>query len=137
VSIQSTARLRIHDGKLDEFKAVANRCIESVRAKDKGTLQYDWFLSEDGSECVVRESYQDSPSVFEHMENLGPILGDLMDTCEMELEIFGEPSDDLAEVLVGFGARIYPPLDLTTPESASGRTASPGADDPPRPRSGR
>lgn len=35
---------------------------------------------------------------------------DRLAACDMELEIFGKPSDDLAEVLVGFGARIYAPL---------------------------
>lgn len=109
-AIQATARLKIHDGRLGEFKAAANRCIESVQAKDSGTLQYDWFLDEAGEECVVRESYRDSASVFEHMENLGPILGGLLDTCVMELEIYGEPSEALVKVLRGFGARIYPPL---------------------------
>jgi hypothetical protein len=34
------ARLKIHDGKLEEFKRVAKKCMQSVRAKDSGTLQY-------------------------------------------------------------------------------------------------
>jgi quinol monooxygenase YgiN len=41
------ARLKIHDGKLEEFKRVAEKCLQSVRTKDSGTLQYDWFFSED------------------------------------------------------------------------------------------
>ena len=44
-ALQVTARLTIHEGKLDEFKEVAARCMQSVREKDSGTLQYDWFLN--------------------------------------------------------------------------------------------
>lgn len=52
--LQITARLRIHDGKLDQFRTHAKACMESTRAKDERTLQYDWFINEDGTECVVR-----------------------------------------------------------------------------------
>ena len=44
------------------------------------------------------------------MENLGPVLGDLLATCDMELEVFGEPTDALAETMRSYGARIYAPL---------------------------
>ena len=109
-TIQATAHLKIHDGKLAEFKDVAARCIETVRTKDTGTLQYDWFLNEDGSVCVVREAYRDSAAVFEHMQNLGDDLGALLGVCDMELEIYGDPSPELATTLKDFGARLYTSL---------------------------
>ena len=48
--IQLTARLKIHDGKLEEFKVVAASALETVREKDAGARQYVWFLSADQSE---------------------------------------------------------------------------------------
>jgi hypothetical protein len=39
--LQCVARLKIHDGKLDEFKRLAAKCAELVRTKDTGTLQYE------------------------------------------------------------------------------------------------
>ena len=42
--LQCVARLKIHDGKLDEFKRLAAKCAELVRTKDTGTLQ-DQFTS--------------------------------------------------------------------------------------------
>jgi quinol monooxygenase YgiN len=62
--LQVTARIRIHDGKLDDFKNAAERCVTSVREKDTGTLQYDWFFNDDETECVVRERYRDSDAVI-------------------------------------------------------------------------
>ena len=49
--IRATAQLRIQQGKLQEFKLVAEKCVQSVREKDKGTVQYDWFLNEDQMLC--------------------------------------------------------------------------------------
>jgi hypothetical protein len=37
------ARLRIHPGKLEEFRRLQALCLESVRTKDTGTLQYECF----------------------------------------------------------------------------------------------
>jgi quinol monooxygenase YgiN len=108
--IQVTARLRIHDGKLEEFEDAAVKCMESVRAKDTGTLQYDWFFNADGSECVVRETYRDSEAVLEHMTNLGgELLGALLAACDLEAEFFGDPSEELLEALSSFGPRVYSP----------------------------
>jgi quinol monooxygenase YgiN len=109
-ALQVTARLRIHDGKLSEFKDVAARCKELVRVKDTGTLQYDWFLDESGTECVVREAYRDSDAAFEHMANLGDTLGELLTLSDMELEVYGTPSQALIDATAEMGARIYAPL---------------------------
>ena len=105
--LQVTARLRIHDGKLAEFREAAAQCMASVREKDSGTLQYDWFMNDDQTECVVRERYRDSAAVMEHMENLGEILGSLLSTCEMDLEVYGAPSAELAAAAAPMGPRVY------------------------------
>ncbi len=37
--LHAIARLKIHHGKLEEFKRLAVKCMESVRTRDSGTLQ--------------------------------------------------------------------------------------------------
>lgn len=108
--LQVTARLRIHDGKLEAFKDVAARCMESVRSRDSGTLQYDWFLSADETECVVRETYRDSDAVLEHVANLGETLDELLAVADVELEVFGTPSDELREATAELAPRVYAPF---------------------------
>ncbi len=51
--LQCVARLKIHDGKLDEFKRLAAKCAELVRTKDTGTLQYELYFNSDNTECLV------------------------------------------------------------------------------------
>jgi hypothetical protein len=36
---------------------LAARCMEIVRTKDTGTLQYDIYFNDDQSECIVHERY--------------------------------------------------------------------------------
>ena len=42
-----------------EFKQLAADALSTIR-NEPGTLQHDWFLSADGSRCVVRETYASS-----------------------------------------------------------------------------
>ena len=106
-NLQVTARLTVHEGKLNEFKEVAAQCMQSVRERDSGTLQYDWFFNADQTECEVRETYRDSDAVFEHIANLGETLGALLSVSDMDLRIYGAPSPELVEATSDMGATIY------------------------------
>ena len=105
--LQLTARFTIHEGKLDEFKGLARQCMEVVREKDSGTLQYDWFINAEGTECVVRERYRDSDAVLEHAANLGELLGRFMGVSDPDIEIYGSPTDALIEGLAALQPRVY------------------------------
>jgi len=107
--LHAIARLKIHHGKLEEFKRLAVKCMESVRTRDSGTLQYDWFFSDDHSECVVRERYRDSAALLEHGADLGDTMAALLHTCSISGEIYGTPSPELMKALEGFDVRIYSP----------------------------
>jgi quinol monooxygenase YgiN len=54
------ARLKIHPGKLDEFKHLAARCVELVRTKDTGTLQYQLYFNSANGERLAFKRYGDS-----------------------------------------------------------------------------
>src|SRR5262245_8793720 len=107
--LQGMARLRIHDGRLEEFKRLAVECMESVRTKDSGTLQYDWFFSSDHAECIVLERYRDSSALLEHTKNLGETMKALLETCSASGQICGTPSPELRKALERSGVRIYLP----------------------------
>lgn len=92
--IEGTARFTIHPGKLEEFKRLAARCMETVRAKDSGTLQYDWFFSDDHSECLVHEKYRDSEALLEHIANLGETMNAIFATGSVSGELCGTPSPE-------------------------------------------
>jgi quinol monooxygenase YgiN len=108
-ALQGIARLKIHQGQLEQFKRVAVKCMESVRSRDSGTLQYDWFLSSDHSECLVYERFRDSAALLEHLANLGDTMDALLQICSISGEICGTPSAALTKALEGADVRVYSP----------------------------
>jgi quinol monooxygenase YgiN len=104
------ARLRIHDGKLDEFKRLAARCLELVRTKDTGTLEYVQYLNSDETECLVFERYRDSQAILDHQKNLADVLGAIGQICSVSGEVCGTPSPELTEQLKGGPFQVYKPL---------------------------
>lgn len=105
--IQVTATFSIHPGRQDDFLELADECIQIVEQEDSGTLQYDWFLNEAGDACVVRETYADSDAVLEHIAHVGEKLGALLEVADIELEVFGDPSAELAEAAAGLAPTVY------------------------------
>ena len=105
--LQVTAHCTIHDGKLDAFTLAAQECLKSVREKDGGTLQYDWFFNEEHTECVVRERYRDSEAVMQHIANLGDTMGALLETCDLSIEVFGDPTPELVEGTKALPTQVY------------------------------
>ena len=90
------ARFKIHEGKLEEFKRLSTQCMEIVRAKDTGTLQYDIYINDDQSECIVLERYRDSEALIEHSAHIGGDLTEaILATGSVSGELLGEPSAEL------------------------------------------
>ena len=55
-----TARLKVREGEVEGFKRQAAEIIRLTGELDTRTVRYDWFLSEDETECEVREAYVDA-----------------------------------------------------------------------------
>ena len=90
------ARFKFHEGKLDEYKRLSAQAMEIVRTKEPGTLQYDTYLNDDQSECVVIERYRDSEAAIEHAANLGDISAAVLAMVTVvHGELLGEPSAEL------------------------------------------
>ncbi len=108
--LQTIARLKIHPGKLDEFKRVAAKCMELVRTKDTGTLQYEMYINHDNTECLAFERYRDSQALLDHFENLGDTMTEFFQTCSGSGEVCGTPSPALIERLKDSPVQVYTPF---------------------------
>jgi len=105
--LQIRAHFTIHDGSFEEFKTWAHDCMAVVRAKDTDTLQYDWFLNADRTECVVTERYNSSEAVLAHFDNLSDLLGTMTELADLKLEVYGSPSEELAAATAGLDVKVY------------------------------
>jgi quinol monooxygenase YgiN len=96
-----TARVKVREGRLEGFKQQAAEMMRQTREKDTKTLRYDWFLSDDGTECEVREAYVDADALLEHANNVADaragLFRDFADDHVMT--IYGEPSPALAALI--------------------------------------
>jgi quinol monooxygenase YgiN len=104
------ARFKFHEGKLEEFKRLAAQCLEIVRNKDRGTLQYESYFNDDQSECIVLERYRDSEALIEHAAHLGDLTEAILATGSVSGELLGEPSAELRAKLADSGVRVFTPF---------------------------
>ena len=108
--LQGIARFKIHQGKLEEFKRLSAQCMEIVRTKDTGTLQYEIYFNDDQSEAIVLERYRDSEALIEHSANLGDVADAILATGSVSGEMLGEPRAELRATLKGSPVRLFTPF---------------------------
>jgi quinol monooxygenase YgiN len=99
--LQGIVRLTFHAGKVDEFKRLSAECLEIVRTKDVGTLQYDTYFNDDESECIVLERFRDSDALILHGQNMAPLMESIMATGTVSGELLGDLSEELRAQMAG------------------------------------
>jgi quinol monooxygenase YgiN len=63
---EATAHLTIREGELEGFQQQAAEVMRQMRELDEQPFRYDWFISDDGTECEVREAYLNADALLEH-----------------------------------------------------------------------
>ena len=92
--------------RLDEFKELASELLQITNA-DTGVLQYDWYLSDDGTRCVVRETYADSAAVVSHLPRVGEQLAKIGELCGgVAGDLLGDASLELSAMVEASGAHV-------------------------------
>ena len=108
--LQAIVRFRFHDGDVEEFKRLSAECMEIVRTKDSGTLQYDTYFNDDETECIVIERFRDSEALIQHGENLAHLMDAITATGSVFGELLGKPCAELRARFTSGG-----PVQLFTP----------------------
>ena len=93
--LQAIVRFRFHNGDVEEFKRLSAECMEIVRAKDTGTLQYDTYFNDGETEAIVVERFRDSDALIQHGENLAHLMDAIIATGSVSGELLGDLSAEL------------------------------------------
>jgi quinol monooxygenase YgiN len=103
-----TARLKVRDGELEGFKLQAPEIMRQAKEKDTKTLRYDWFISDDGTQCEVREGYLDADGLLEHSDHVGEARARLFFdfAYDHDMTIYGEPSPALADAFEAMAGHV-------------------------------
>ena len=103
-----TARLKVRDGELEGFKRQAAEVLRQAKENDTKTLRYDWFLSEDGSSCEVREGYVDADALLEHSDHVWEARAELFRefAYDHDMTTYGELSPALADAFEAMAGHV-------------------------------
>jgi quinol monooxygenase YgiN len=63
--------LDIRDGQFDAFTSLMSEMVDATQASEPGTLNYEWFVSDDRKRCHIYERYTDSAAALVHMAAFG------------------------------------------------------------------
>ena len=102
---EATARLKIRDGELEGFKKQAAEVMRLMRELDDPPLRYEWFLSDDGTTCEVREAYVDADALLAHQVKIADAKIKLVREFVVghAMTFYSEPSPALAQALNAMG----------------------------------
>lgn len=97
--------VNIKPGELDTLKALKQEMVESARANEPGTLNYEWFFDADEKTCHIWERYADSGAVMTHIGTFGEKFAErFMAALELTcFTLYGNPSEEVVEALSAFG----------------------------------
>ncbi len=97
----------IKESDRDAFKDVVRELVAMTKG-EAGVGQYDWFFSEDETECVLHECYDSSETVIARMPRTGPTVGRLTELSGgLDVRVFGDVSAELRAGLAPMAAEIY------------------------------
>jgi quinol monooxygenase YgiN len=101
-TLEVHAHLKVRPGQLDGFKRQAAELIRITREEDTKTLRYDWFITEDGTECEVHEAYVNEEGLFEHNAHVLDVRTILFREFAFDhrMTLFGSVSQRLRDLTV-------------------------------------
>jgi len=65
----------------------------AVKESELNTLGHEWCLGEDGTHCLLHETFADSEALLTHLDNVRPSLSELLEIAPItRLEVLGSAS---------------------------------------------
>jgi quinol monooxygenase YgiN len=90
--------LEVKPGQIDDLRSVMREMAELTRADEPGTLNYEWFLTDDGSACYIYERYADSAAAVAHSATFPAELGQRAQAfLPTRLTAYGTMTDEIRE----------------------------------------
>ena len=109
-NIHIRAYFIIEKDNVERFKKRIREMSDLVETNEPDTLEYRFYLNEDGTKCIVHETYVDSEAVLFHNESAASktILPSIFNMAQLNrLDVYGNPNDELKKVLVGLNSHTF------------------------------
>ena len=98
----------ITPGGLEEFKACCQLGSAQAEASEAGTIGYQFFINDEGTESYLVEKYVDSESFLKHIAAVQPILQRAMKVSTLtKAVVLGDPNPEARVALSNLGVAYY------------------------------
>jgi quinol monooxygenase YgiN len=96
----------VKDGQLDAFKELMEEMVVGTN-DEAGALNYEWFISDDGSKVHLYEKYADSEAAIAHLNGfMAKWAQRFMGSVDVErFTVYGNPSDAARETMAPLGGK--------------------------------
>ena len=109
-SVFFVLELEVKPGQIDDLRTVMREMVELTRL-EPGTLNYEWFLSDDGARCHIYERYADSGAVLAHGATFPENLNERFLTFQpTRLTVYGRANEAVGEALSALAPAFLQPL---------------------------
>jgi len=95
--------LEVKDGQLEAFRGVMEDLVASTRA-ERGTLVYEWYISEDGRTVQILERFEDTAAYITHGDGFTHFAERFLATVDLRsFTVLGDPDEGARIRLDGLG----------------------------------
>ena len=102
--------LEIKPGQIDALRTVMREMVDLTRL-EPGTLNYEWFLSDDGASCHIYERYADSGAVLAHGTTFPENLNERFIAFQpTRLTVYGRANEAAREAVSALAPTFLQPL---------------------------
>ena len=100
----------IEKDNVEQFKKLIREMNNVVETNEPSTVVYQFYINEDGTKCMVHETYVHSEAVLSHNESTASktILPRIFSIAKLNtLDVYGNPSNELKKLLASFNSQIF------------------------------
>jgi quinol monooxygenase YgiN len=100
--------LAVREGREADFHALMGEMAEATERNEHGTLDYEWYVSDDGRRLHIFERYADADAAMTHLGTFGErYMARFFDVLAPErLTLYGAPDERVRGAL----AQLAPPV---------------------------
>jgi quinol monooxygenase YgiN len=109
-SIHIIAQFTIEKDNVEQYKKLIEEMSNMVQINEPNTLAYEAYFNEDGTKCMVHETYADSKAVLSHNNSMASktILPKIFNISKLDtLNVYGNPNNELKKLLTSFKSQVF------------------------------